>query len=141
MIPKKPNALYKEVAEELNLPANLIEDFIEFYYKEIKSNITGLKHPRINVECLGQFVVRPAAVRKAIPRYKKAIENHDTSTFNAYYNKVNLEKKIVALENMEKELDKIELKKEKIKGQKEKYNNDILNQTTNESSIKSNLGE
>ena len=40
-----------------------------------------------------------------------------------------------------KELDKIELKKEKIKGQKEKYNNDILNQTTNESSIKSNLGE
>ena len=36
MIPKKPNAVYKEVAEELNLPANLIEDFIEFYYKEIK---------------------------------------------------------------------------------------------------------
>jgi nucleoid DNA-binding protein len=141
MIPKKSKVLYKEVAEELNLSLELVEDFVEFYYKEIKSNITNLTHPRINVECLGQFVIRPAAVRKAIPRYKKAIENHDTSTFNAYYNKVNLEKKIVELESMAKELDKIDLKKEKIKAQKEKYNNDILNQTKDESSIKNNLGE
>jgi hypothetical protein len=121
MIPKKSSALYKEVAEELNLPADLIEDFIEFYYKEIKANVTGLIHPRINVECLGQFVIRPVAVRKAIPRYKKALEKHDTSTFNAYHNKVLVEKKLAALEHMEKELSKADLKKEEIKQKKIDY--------------------
>ena len=126
MIPKKPNALYKEVAEEMNLPVNLIEDFIEFYYKEIKSNITGLKHPRINVECLGQFVVRPLAVKKAIPKYQKILEIHDTSTFNAYFNKVMLEKKLIALAHIEKELAKVELKRELVKSKKQKYNEEYI---------------
>jgi hypothetical protein len=136
MIPKKSKVIFKEVAEELDISTELVEDIVEFYYKEIKRNMSDLVHPRINVECLGQFVVRPAAVRKAIPKYKKAIENHDTSTFNAYYNKVSLEKKIIALEHMQSELDKIELKKEKIKAEKENFK-----KTKNENSTSSNLEE
>jgi 4-alpha-glucanotransferase len=125
MIPKKSNTLYKEVAEELNMPTQVIEDFIEFYYKEIRRNLTELLHPRLNVECLGQFVIRPKAVKNAIPRLKAVLANHDTSTFNAYHNKVAIEKKINSLENMEKELIKADLKKQKILDKKAKYINDM----------------
>jgi hypothetical protein len=121
MIPYKSKALYKEVAEELNIPINLVEDIIEYYYKEIKSNITGLKHLRINVEGLGQFVIKENFVKKTIPKYKKILSNHDTSTFNAYHNKIMLEKKLIALENIEKQLAKLELKKQKITNKKENY--------------------
>ena len=121
MIPYKSKDLYKEVAEELNIPINLVEDIIEYYYKEIKSNITGLKHLRINVEGLGQFVIKENFVKKTIPKYKKILSNHDTSTFNAYHNKIMLEKKLIALENIEKQLAKLELKKQKITNKKENY--------------------
>jgi len=121
MIPKKSSLLYKELSEEMDLPQDLIQNFIEFYYKEIRSSLTGLKYPRINVDGLGQFVVRSHAVRKAIPRLKKMLETHDTTTFNAYFNKKMLEEKVVALENIEKQIVSLEEKKEAIKKQKDEY--------------------
>jgi nucleoid DNA-binding protein len=127
MIPQKSKSLCNEVAEELNLPVNLVEDLIEYYYKEIKSNITGLKHLRINVEALGQFVIKENFVRKTIPKYKKALTNHDTSTFNAYHNKLMLEKKLIALENIEKQLDKLKQKKEDTENKKQAYQNSNKN--------------
>jgi hypothetical protein len=121
MIPKKSSLLYKELSEEMDLPQDLIQNFIEFYYKEIRSSLTGLKYPRINVDGLGQFVVRSHAVRKAIPRLKKMLETHDTTTFNAYFNKKMLEEKVQALENIEKQIVSLEEKKEAIKKQKDEY--------------------
>lgn len=121
MIPKKSSLLYKELSEEMDLSQDLIQDVIEFYYKEIRSNLTGLKHPRINVDGLGQFVVRTHAVRKAIPRLKKILETHDTTTFSAYFNKKMLEEKVEALENIEKQIVSLEQKKEAIQKQKDEY--------------------
>lgn len=126
MIPKKSTVLYKELSEEMDLPQDLIQDFIEFYYKEIRSNLTGLTHPRINVDGLGQFVVRSYVVRKAIPRIKKVLENHDTTTFSAYYNKKMLEDKVEALEKIEKQIVSLEEKKEIIQKQKDEYTKNNL---------------
>ena len=129
MIPYKSKALYKEVAEELNIPINLVEDIIEYYYKEIKSNITGLKHLRINVEGLGQFVIKENFVKKTIPKYKKILSNHDTSTFTAYYNKKTIEAKLDLLIKMEEMIAKEDLKKENlIKKRNEEYTKTNLGQ-------------
>lgn len=118
MIPKKSNQLYKELAEDLNMPVELIEDLMQSYYKEVRNNLTNLSHPRINVEGLGQFVARPGLVKKSIQRYKKALDSHDTSTFSAYYNKKMLEDKVECLENLDKKLDEFENKKQEFKKQK-----------------------
>jgi hypothetical protein len=122
MIPKKSTQLFKELAEEQNVPLELIQDLIEEYYKNVRSNLTSLSHPRINVEGLGQFVARPGLIKKSIQRYKKALSAHDTSTFKAYYNKKMLEEKVESLEKIDKKLDESELKKEQFKKNKnEKY--------------------
>jgi 4-alpha-glucanotransferase len=129
MTPKKSSTLYKELAEELNVPTDLVEDLIQVYYKNLRTELTGLTNPRINVEGLGQFVARPALVKKSIQRFKKILESHDTSTFRAYYNKKMLEDKVELLENLDKKLDEEKIKKETFK------------KTKNESCTKSNLGE
>lgn len=129
MIPKKSSALYKDLAEEINVPIELVEDLIQTYYKTLRTELTNLTQPRINVDGLGQFVARQALIKKSIERYKKVLDSHDTSTFRAYYNKKMLEEKVEKLEALEI----------KIKAQNQKKQ-DFINKK-NESSIKSNLGE
>lgn len=119
MIPKKYNSIYQAVSEELDISQTLLEDLISFYYKEVKTNLTQLIHPRINVDGLGQFVARPSIVRKAIPKYKKILESHDTSTFSAYFNKKMLEEKVAALELLCVQLDSIDIKKKEFKQKKD----------------------
>jgi hypothetical protein len=118
MIPKKANKFYKQISEDLNVNASLVEDLVDCFYKELRHNLTNLKCPRLNVEGLGHFVVKPGTVRKAIPRYQKSLENHDTSTFGAYYNKKMIETKLEALIDIEKKISKQELKKEQFKQDK-----------------------
>lgn len=119
MIPKKATKLYTHVAEELGVNATLVEDLIECFYKDVRQNLSNLTHPRLNVEGLGHFAVKPGTVRKAIPRYQKSLEDHDTSTFGAYYNKKMVEGKLEALIDIEKKISQQEEKKEQFK--KEKY--------------------
>jgi 4-alpha-glucanotransferase len=129
MIPKKSSVLYKELAEEINIPIELVEDLIQTYYKTLRTELSNLSQPRINVDGLGQFVARQALIKKSIDRYKKILDSHDTSTFRAYYNKKMLEEKVQKLESLEV----------KIKAQNQKKQ-DFINKK-NESSTKSNLGE
>jgi nucleoid DNA-binding protein len=121
MNPKKANKLYKEVAEELNLPDATVEETVSFYYNYIRQMLSSLSEPRINVEGLGHFVAKTKMVRNAIPRYTKSLQNHDTSTFAAYFNKKGVETKLGQLHLLEKKIAEEELRKEEFK--KMKYGN------------------
>lgn len=121
MIPKKASKLYKEVSEDLNIEESLVESLVEFYYKEVRKSMTELRHPRLTIEGLGNFVIKPYAVRKAIPRYIKTLDDHDTSTFNAYYNKKSVENKLEALIKMEEKIVEEENSKETFLKRKDEY--------------------
>ena len=121
MIPKKASKLYKEVSEDLNIEESLVESLVEFYYKEVRKAMTELKHPRLVIEGLGNFVIKPYAVRKAIPRYIKTLDDHDTSTFNAYYNKKSVENKQDALIKIEEKIVEEEKSKETFLKRKDEY--------------------
>jgi len=129
MIPKKSKLLYKDVSEEMNVSENLVDSLIDFYYKELKNTLTNLEHPTINVEGLGQFVIKKNLVTKSIPKYNKMLENHDTSTFRAYYNKKAIEERVQLLEKMSEMINQDSLRKE------------IFNQNRNEKYTQNNLGE
>ena len=118
MIPKKSSKLYKTVAEDLNISEALVEDLVEYTYKDLRENLTDLKHPRINMEGLGHFVARTVSIRKDIEKYTKMLTTHDTSTFSAYFNKKTLEKKLELIIKLEKEITVQEEKKNKFKAKK-----------------------
>jgi len=129
MIPKKASNLYKQVAEDLDVDQILVENFIDFYYKRIRECLVNLTHPRINIDGLGQFLVKTGIVKKAIPRYKKSLENHDTSTFGAYFNKKRIELKLDLLIVLEQKILLEEQRKENFKKQKdEEYTKTNLGQ-------------
>jgi hypothetical protein len=100
MIPKKASKIYKIVSEDLNIHEKLVEDLVQFYYKELRTKMSGLSHTRINVEGLGHVMVKPKIVEQAILRLEKSVKNHDTSTYNAYHNKKSMEEKLILLKDI-----------------------------------------
>ena len=130
MNPKKSSTLYKEVSEENNVEEVLVADLIDFYYKELRSQLSDLKYPRINVEGLGQFVIKEKLAEVYITKLTKMLPTHDVSTFRAYHNKKAMEEKL-------RLLNEVTVKIEQEKKRKEEFNKN----KNNEGSTKSNLGE
>lgn len=119
MIPKKANELYKTVAEDLNIEESLVEDLVDFMYKNLRKNLSNLSHPRINLDGLGHFAVKTKAVNKSIERITTSLLNHDTYTFSAYFNKKTLENKLASLIKLEAEITQQQLKKDQFKKKKD----------------------
>lgn len=119
MIPKKTNELYKSVAEDLNIEESLVEDLVDFMYKNLRKNLSNLSHPRINLDGLGHFAVKTKAVNKSIERITTSLLNHDTYTFSAYFNKKTLENKLASLIKLEAEITQQQLKKDQFKKKKD----------------------
>jgi 4-alpha-glucanotransferase len=130
MNPKKSSILYKEVSEENNVEEVLVADLIDFYYKELRGQLSDLKYPRINVEGLGQFVIKEKLAEVYITKLTKMLPTHDVSTFRAYHNKKAMEEKL-------RLLNEVTVKIEQEKKRKEEFNKN----KNNESSTESNLGE
>ena len=112
MKPKKSRILYQELSEQHDISKNLVETLVEFYYKNVKNLLTELHHPRINITGLGLFTARKKGINKAIPRFEKYLENHDTSTYSAYYNKKLLEDKLEGLYSIKDQIEAEQKRKE-----------------------------
>jgi 4-alpha-glucanotransferase len=112
MNPKKSSTLYKEVSEELNVSESLVGDIIEFYYKDLRTQLSNLKYPRINVEGLGQFVVKEKLAEVYISKLSKMLPTHDVSTFRAYHNKKAMEEKLQLLNDVAIKIQEERIRKE-----------------------------
>jgi nucleoid DNA-binding protein len=130
MNPKKSSTLYKEVSEENNVEELLVADIIDFYYKELRSELSDLRYPRINVEGLGQFVIKERLANTYITKLTRMLPTHDVSTFKAYHNKKSMEEKLELL-------NRVTVKIKQEKNRKEEFNKN----KNNESSTESNMGE
>ena len=53
MNPRKAKRIYDVVSEDLNIKKDLVEDLVEFYYKDVRKLLTNLEYPRINIDGLG----------------------------------------------------------------------------------------
>ena len=125
MKPKKARLLYEEISEEKDLSKDLVESLVDFYYKNVRTLLSELYHPRINITGLGIFTARENAIKKAIPRFEKYLKNHDTSTYSAYYNKKMLEEKIEFLQCISEQIDSEKKRKEEFKDNKNGSKKDL----------------
>lgn len=94
MIPKKPIVLYKQVAEDLNQPESLVDTFMTFYYKEVRKLLSDLSYTKINIDGLGQMVVKERTIDGLINKYNARVNKATTNTFSNYFDKKNLEVKL-----------------------------------------------
>ena len=97
MIPKKAEVIIKQVAEEKDLPVTLVDDLVEFYYKEVRKALSSMEHLKINLPGLGHFVIKQTSVEKMIKKYENIKSKHDTQTFDNYRNRRHAEMKLEKL--------------------------------------------
>ena len=115
MIPKKPDTLFKKVAEELEMSEDLIDKFVSFYYKDVRKQLTELNHTRINLDGLGHMVIKTKTVGILIEKYNRMIAKANTFNFSGYFNKKRLESRIETLKSMQLKIDEFNEKKKEFK--------------------------
>ena len=118
MIPVKPKVLYKQVAEEEDVNQQLVDDLVSYYYVKIRQALSDLKYTRVNIDGLGQFVVKPKAVKNLTEKYTRQLAKQDGYSMSSYHNKIRLEKRLEELNNIaaiieEEKNSKLEFKKTK----------------------------
>ena len=114
--PKKAKILISDVAKQTNHSEDLIQSVIGFYWQEVRKSLSSLKHNRIHVTNLGDFVTKHWKVDDKIERLEKWEENNKqkgmqqmTARFKTAESLFDLKalKKIIENENQRKDFIKL----------------------------------
>jgi nitrogenase subunit NifH len=69
--PRKAKEFIPSVAKQTCLPESLVEDLIDYYWAEIRKSLSGLKHQRIHLTNLGDFVIKDWKIDDKIEMLEK----------------------------------------------------------------------
>ena len=115
MRPKSNKAFRENIAKEVGVHPQVVEDFITFYYAKVRKKLSELEFPRIYLQGLGTFELRKSKLEKAIMKNKSLLGNIAKRTYNGYAKSEDIKKDVkymeAALDQMHKDL----LEKEKFK--------------------------
>lgn len=118
--PKKAKTLISEVASQTGCPENLVEDLMSFYWQEVRKALSSLKHQRIHITNLGDFIIKHWKMHEKIENLEKWEETNRqkgmqqmTARFKTAESLYELKelKKIIEEENQRKDFIKLHKKK------------------------------
>jgi len=112
MTPHKFKSFITEIADDMDISEADLTRIVDFYYKELRQALTGLKYKQIIVEGLGKFNLKENAVRKKIDTHKNIIEHSKRDTMQSYKLVKICEEELV---NLERALEQIIEDKERMK--------------------------
>ncbi len=115
MHPKSHKEFRKNIAEEVEVHPQVVEDFITFYYAKLRRKLSDLSFPRVYVEGLGTFELRKAKLNKAIKKNKSLLGNIAKRTYNGYAKSEDIKTNIEQMESAMKQMHDDMLKKENFK--------------------------
>lgn len=69
--PIKAKDLIPELAKELNYDENLVRDVIDFYWRHVRKEVSSIKHCRVHLTNLGDFVVKHWRLKERIERLEQ----------------------------------------------------------------------
>jgi hypothetical protein len=82
--PKKFKDIVLESSEELNLDKQLVSEVLDFYWLNVRKSIGSIAHPRINIDGLGIFRIKPTILEKVILKYNITMAGFKSPNFQAY---------------------------------------------------------
>jgi nucleoid DNA-binding protein len=74
--PRKAKDLIPQVAKETNLSEETINNIIGFYWREVRKSLSSLKHSRVHITNLGDFVTKHWKIDDKIEMLEKFEENN-----------------------------------------------------------------
>ena len=119
MIPKKAKDFKKPTAEELNLPEDLINNLVNFYWENIRKHMSELTHGEIRIQNFGTFRVKHWTIADTVEKHKATILRVE-GKFAGYRMKLDLTDRI---EKLEKIKSLVQEREEKFKAIRDARNN------------------
>ena len=127
--PKKHKELINPVAEEMQVNTKLVEDLVNFYWKDVRNTLSKKEAHNLFVAGLGTFRARswkiPALLEQyneTINRYRKQMESGVIISLQKFSMLKEAETKVARLNGLQKMIDADADKK--IKKKKERYEKD-----------------
>ena len=99
MKPKNHKSFFENVAKEVNVHKDVVDDLITFYYSKIRKSLSDLEDTHINVAGLGTFILRKKRLEKNIKKNKDIIGNLEKMTYKGYDKYVPVKNKLKKMEN------------------------------------------
>jgi len=96
--PKNYKAFYKDVAKECEVHENLVEEFVRFFYSEVRKHLEELDSTRILLPNLGTFIIRKNRIEKSIKRHKDMLGNMEKTTYSGYGKHLPVKEKLIKME-------------------------------------------
>ena len=113
MKPKSHKFFFEEVAKEIGVHKDVVDDLITFYYNKVRKNLSDFTDTHINVAGLGTFILRKKRLEKNIKKNKDIIGNLEKMTYKGYDKYVPVKNKLKQMEDALNILNKkIKLKKD-----------------------------
>jgi len=81
LIPKKHSEIVKQLANELSLDEELVQDVTSFYWKNIRQNVSNLTHERITIRGLGDFRIKRKKVQELLDKYNSMLSKFNCSNY------------------------------------------------------------
>lgn len=76
MRPSKAKEFIPDVAKELGIPQQIVEDVVDYYWQEVRKNLSSLKHTRVHLTNLGDFTIKHWKIDEKIAWYEKWEEHN-----------------------------------------------------------------
>jgi len=69
--PKRYQEYIKPTAEELEIDSQCVRDVVDFFWKEVRKNLSDLSEPRIEVPFFGYFEIKKRKLAEKIADYER----------------------------------------------------------------------
>ncbi len=121
--PKKSKDYIPVVAEELSISDKLVEDVINYYWQEVRKSLSSMKHSRIHISNLGDFIVKHWKLDEEIRLLERWEESNKqkgmqqmTARFKIVENLINLKtvKEVIQEEGQRKDFIKLHKKRSNV---------------------------
>lgn len=118
--PKKAKDYIPFVAKELSIHEKLVEDVINYYWQEVRKSLSSMKHSRIHISNLGDFVVKHWKLDEEIKLLERWEESNKqkgiqqmTARFKIVENLLNLKtvREVIQEESQRKDFIKLHKKR------------------------------
>ena len=115
MKPKKAKEFIPEVALNLSISEDLARDVVNYYWREVRKNLSSLSHSRIHVTNLGDFVTKHWKIDEKIDMLEKWEENNKLKGMQEMTARFKTAETLFDLKNLKKTVEEENQRKEFIK--------------------------
>jgi hypothetical protein len=116
--PKKAKDFIPEVAEKLSLSESLVGDLMLFYWQEVRMSLSSLKHQRVHVTNLGDFVVKHWKIDEKIEHLEKWEDVNKLKGLQKITERFKIAEKLFDLRSLKTMMEEENQRKELIKQNK-----------------------